>query len=716
MDGATTKQVTGDTVHTSVSANHLPTLYAITNMLRKAEAERQSVDVLLPPVLRAVTAELQGDFSGIVLVDKHQHPHSYWWCQGEHVEKVEISHCLDEVMQSGVVQQSLDEKQTLQVSDSLADARWRTAPTRPKDTALYSALCTPLLIGERPIGALTITKLGKAQFTSDGYNLIGDIGTQLAITLENTQLFSIAQRQLNDAKKFNIAIEDLNAVTEHDNVLGHILDHMQHLFNVVSVSIAIADIDELVFHYAEGDGANQIKGLRLHQDTGISGWVMKYDKAALVNDTENDERFSKAGDERTGLQTKAMICAPLRAEGRVWGTVQAINPLSGQFNQHDLDTLIQFANIASSALSRALSFQQLEEEEIRQRQWLKESITPIFITDTKGKIDLVNDSAEKLVRYTEHQLMGENIDSIHQDTLLAQILEQIVDNPEDAYITTTKVMSGDGGSIPVELHVKQMANNAVQWMYRDISQQVVLEKMRDDLTMMLLHDLKNPLSNIMSSLELLEEELPEEEGSIAAVMHDIATRSSQWLRHLIHSLLDINRLEADRASGAPIVTEREVVDIQAMLTSLEGIMQARLETKQVALHIDASSDLPFVSVNRDMIERVMLNLMDNALKFSEPGQTISLTAVSHSKKKIRVSVSDQGPGVRKAFREAIFDKYYQSPDARANGMGLGLAFCALTVEAHGGRIWVDDAKGGGARFNLTIPIENNNRKQKQEKK
>lgn len=105
-----------------------------------------------------------------------------------------------------------------------------------------------------------------------------------------------------------------------------------------------------------------------------------------------------------------------------------------------------------------------------------------------------------------------------------------------------------------------------------------------------------------------------------------------------------------------------------------------------------------------MISRVLLNLFDNALKYSADGETVAVEAHVIGDGMIHVTVSDRGAGIPREFREVIFDKFRRIRNDTSKGLGLGLAFCRLAVEAHGGRIWVDDAPGGGARFNLTLPV------------
>ena len=106
----------------------------------------------------------------------------------------------------------------------------------------------------------------------------------------------------------------------------------------------------------------------------------------------------------------------------------------------------------------------------------------------------------------------------------------------------------------------------------------------------------------------------------------------------------------------------------------------------------------------------MINLLDNALKFSFDHKKIFVDIVYQPEQNnMLISISDQGPGIAEPFRESVFDKFHRvQAKGGPKGLGLGLAFCRLAVEAHGGRIWVDDADGGGARFNFILPTSTEN--------
>jgi signal transduction histidine kinase len=226
-----------------------------------------------------------------------------------------------------------------------------------------------------------------------------------------------------------------------------------------------------------------------------------------------------------------------------------------------------------------------------------------------------------------------------------------------------------------------------------------VEQMRRDLTAMIYHDLRGPLHNVGASLSGLSRVLTGNDQPVIDELLHVGTESLRRLTRMVKSLLDLERLEAGRA-----IMTRKATKLHTLLSdALELVYPAAREADQTLL-LELDDALPSVEVDADMILRVLTNLVENAIKHTPTGGRITVRAgaLDHT---VRVSVTDTGPGVPRRFHQEIFDKYFRIKYANApNGVGLGLAFCRLAVEAHGGEIWVDDQPGGGAVFTFTLPV------------
>ncbi|MGB1249544.1 MAG: GAF domain-containing protein [Candidatus Promineifilaceae bacterium] len=690
------------TVSDQSDYERLQLLYTVNDMLRRAEADGLDIAVILPRILRLSAQQLKASLGSIIIIDATRSVEYSWNVDGDADYQTDYVPFVGEVVKAGIAGLAIRNYQTICIKNTLDDERWLPRPGHVTNNSAWSAVCTPLIVNKRAVGAITITKPGIAQFAHEDVDLLRIIASQAAINVENARLHTSLQRQLREAELFNLASKEINESLKFDKIMQSMLSGMNELLNAEAISVALVEGSELVYTVADGAGSDEILGLRLPSAQGVSGWVMKNAKPALVNDPENDPRFSNNGDRRTGHTTQAMICAPLRANGRVLGTIQAINPPAGKFTKDDLRVLVRIAGLASSAFSKSEQYKLVQEAESRYLNLFEDSVDPIIITSPEGIIREVNHRTAEFLDYERVQLIGESIDILHQHPILTDLPNSSEQSLTEVHMLERRALTRTGDLVPVEVYVKRSTgptHDELQWIYHDISEQRELEQMREDLTAMLFHDLQNPLSNVISSLELLDSDLlPEDADPIASMMITVAFRSSQRLRHLIRSLLDINQLEA----GSP-VHEKDCHSIAEMFDYIGEMMEVPIQTKGVTFNPVVGENLPELFINRDMIERVIINLFDNSIKFSKRADIITLSATEQDGK-ILFSLSDQGPGIPAQFRASVFDKFYRTPDNTSKGMGLGLAFCRLAVEAHGGHIWASEAEGGGAQFNFVIPV------------
>ncbi|MCZ7671511.1 MAG: GAF domain-containing protein [Chloroflexi bacterium] len=219
-------------------------------------------------------------------------------------------------------------------------------------------MCTPFLKQDKVIGAATIIKPGENQFKEDDLEILNIIANQTTDIFEKARILDESHRQLRVSDLLNEASRSINSSLDLSVVMQSMLTQMNEFLNAEAISIALVDrqTNELVYQVAAGIGSDDIVGLRLPSNQGISGWVMEHNQPALVQDANQDQRLARTGDERTGHHTKAMICAPIHYKNRVLGTIQAINPTGGIFTKQELELLVNLANIASSAIANAQQY------------------------------------------------------------------------------------------------------------------------------------------------------------------------------------------------------------------------------------------------------------------------------------------------------------------------------------------------------------------------
>jgi signal transduction histidine kinase len=222
-----------------------------------------------------------------------------------------------------------------------------------------------------------------------------------------------------------------------------------------------------------------------------------------------------------------------------------------------------------------------------------------------------------------------------------------------------------------------------------------LERQRDDMRNMIVHDLRTPLTALMVGVEMMEND-----SELNEMQHEITTIAAgggRTLLGMINDLLDVEKME----SGS---TELQYDEIDAMSLVAGAMKQVALlaEESNTALVTDVAANLPAFSGDSKKLTRTLVNLIGNAIKFTGAG-TVTVSAYQDDGETIRFAVRDTGQGIPAESFGRIFEKFGQL-DSRRVGTGLGLAFCKLAVEAHGGRIMVESTLGSGSTFSFTIPL------------
>ncbi len=228
-----------------------------------------------------------------------------------------------------------------------------------------------------------------------------------------------------------------------------------------------------------------------------------------------------------------------------------------------------------------------------------------------------------------------------------------------------------------------------------------LERLRDDLTFMIVHDLRTPLTSFITGLPLMAEV-----GDLNELQRQLlgrVLRGGDTLLAMINNLLDIARMEG----GSLQLDYADVTAAEIVAWSVEQVTMLA-EDKQLRVEQQVAADLPLFQADVDLLQRVLVNLLGNAIRFSPAAGMVKVTTQHAAEADlIQFAVTDTGPGVRREHFERIFEKFGQVEAAhigRKASTGLGLTFCKLAVEAHGGRIWVESEEGRGSTFTFVVPL------------
>jgi two-component system, OmpR family, sensor histidine kinase KdpD len=255
------------------------------------------------------------------------------------------------------------------------------------------------------------------------------------------------------------------------------------------------------------------------------------------------------------------------------------------------------------------------------------------------------------------------------------------------------LMEAFAGQIAVALERANLAAEAER-----VRVFVESERLRNSLLSAVSHDLRTPLTAIAGATSTLLEGDSKLDAATRRELLESISEEAESLNHLVGNLLDMTRLDA----GA-VTVQKEWQSVEELVGAVLNRLSRKLAGRDVVTRLPA--DLPLIKVDALLIQQVLLNLLENAEKYSPSDAPIELSA-SAKGKTLTIEVADRGPGLPPGDEKRVFEKFYRSPAARSrSGVGLGLTICRGIVELHGGTISVRNRAGGGAVFSFTLPVE-----------
>jgi two-component system clock-associated histidine kinase SasA len=235
---------------------------------------------------------------------------------------------------------------------------------------------------------------------------------------------------------------------------------------------------------------------------------------------------------------------------------------------------------------------------------------------------------------------------------------------------------------------------------------------KDQLIAMLAHDLRNPLTAVSIALETLEQlkapPKPEETTRLnPELMAQLVRHARMQTKAIDRMITDI--LQAARDKSAELRIQPKELDLGRLCLEVIERLGEQFQAKAQHIKTDIPSDLPKVYADRERVKQVLVNLLDNAIKYTPDKGTIELSILHRTTQKVQVSICDDGPGIPPENQTLIFEEQFRlKRDESKEGYGIGLALCRRVVQAHYGQIWVDSSPQQGSCFHFTLPVFRSN--------
>ena len=318
----------------------------------------------------------------------------------------------------------------------------------------------------------------------------------------------------------------------------------------------------------------------------------------------------------------------------------------------------------------------------------------------EGRWVEVNNSFLSMFGYTREEVIGHTYDELNifdskdRDQLLSGIIKQgNVHNIE----LTARTKSGKALKVLLSrenINLRGQAHSIS--ILLDITERKKTEQIKDEFIAMVSHEIRTPLTVLMGALDVAVTEGITPEDAQDMIKH--ALESAESLNNIVNNLIELSRYQSDR-----LALKKEAIDIGTVLNNL--IESPKINLADHRLIIDIPRDLPSVPGDNVRIELILLNLLTNAIKYSDEDTEIRISARAENGRMI-VNISDQGAGIPREKQADLFKAFERlaNPDSPVRGLGLGLLVCKRLVEAHGGTIYLESEPGKGSTFSFSLPF------------
>ncbi|PYM60377.1 MAG: hypothetical protein DMD77_01350, partial [Candidatus Rokuibacteriota bacterium] len=389
---------------------------------------------------------------------------------------------------------------------------------------------------------------------------------------------------------------------------------------------------------------------------------------------------------------RAALIAPVRRGGDVLGALCFATREPGTYTPDDIQVATLMAAGLSAALETSRAYQALADERSTLAAVVGSMQDAVVMANQDGIVLLANPAVRPMLNLEPEAITGLPL----PDALTKEPLRALLEAgcPGTGEVALPDGRTAQASVVPVSTPYGEMVGLAA--ILRDITLLKELENMKDELVRAVSHDLKNPLTVIHATAQLLLRTGPTDPRF--ATWCERIMKTSDYMTELITDLLDLGKIE----SGLELAAEE--VDLNPLVTDVMATLQPQAETRDIAITVEMPEHVA-VSANPGRIKQALLNLGGNAVKYTRPGGSVaiavSMTDPATSAPAVVVTLTDTGLGIPAAALPHVFEKFYRVKSEATSdipGTGLGLAITKSIIEAHGGRIWAESQEGKGSTF------------------
>jgi PAS domain S-box-containing protein len=520
----------------------------------------------------------------------------------------------------------------------------------------------------------------------------------------------MTDHQANLAPVFQQVGHALVSSQDLPDLLGSIVDQAMALLDADVAILRLLDKpgEHLDVAVARGVPEDVVRQVRFRPGDGLAGRLL-LDGVPLrgVNLQQDPRASQRALAHRFGWQSFAGVALHLHGEPiGVWFLVRKRRQ---PFTDGEADLLLTLADYASVAVERSWLLHTIVREKHESETLLQASANGILVVDGRGRVMDMNPALERLTGWTLRSARGEPCCDVvgcqppdqPKSRLPSACPLMVSESGRDRAFLEYQLRTRGGGSIPVEVSYGLIRDeeggvDRVIMVFRDISRQRTMDRLRAEVIANVSHELRTPLALIKGyATTLLSPAVSLDETETRRFLANV-TVAADRLGRMIDDLLCASRLETDQLRLQP-----QPVDLRQQIQQVLAWFQPHAQG--CTLLADLAPDDLVVWADPDRVEQVLVNLLTNAYKYSPPGSTITIQARPDGPpSRVLVHVRDEGIGIAQKHLPHIFDRFYPT-ETSEKGVGLGLYICKGLVEAMGGEIWVTSEVGRGSTFSFHLP-------------
>lgn len=698
-----------------IEKDNLEALYAISQIA----AQAKDLPTLWEPLLAQALAVLKVDAGSLMILEE------------DFLLRKAVRGLGEEIMQEapiptssgGISWRVVRTRQPAIVTDL---SKEKIASKELSKEGFHSLVAVPMMVRDEVIGVMSVFTRKERQFSAEDLRFFSIIANQAAlavISISSTELLKENRRRLEELEALNQISKSVSTLFDFEETLSSLVSSITRLLRADKGVLVLFDHkDQLLKAVSPAYGLtpSQVRDLRTRSDEGITGQAfcqgVPIMKGVLDPATQEILRRAKI----TGV--KSVLAAPLKVKSQTLGVIQVFSTAEENFHPDDRRLFTILSSQVAVMVNSASMYREIEEERKKDAALLASIGEGVLAIDKNQKITHLNLAGEKMTGFLAEELLektfSETICLYDKDkqpvNLSDSPIGQVLRNGQSQTSKDFYLKKRSNSLFPCYLSLAAVYNAEERIVgaivvFRDITYELELEQMKQELISIATHELRSPITLIKGNLAMiLDGDTGGVSGETKETIEELA-KINQRLADLVDDLLNVGRLEQGR-----IKIKIESVDLRKLIE--EEVKEYLPQAREKNLNLSSSkNDIPQVRADREKLRQVLENLISNAIKYTpEKSQSSKFKSqnnrieisLEQKGREVICRVKDHGLGISSEGQKKLFEKFYRVKTAQTReitGTGLGLWITKKLIEMMGGKIWFTTVENKGSSFYFSLP-------------